>query len=192
MATYSDYATAAALLWGPAGEFAAAQFGRINRELFAGSVPPLPIVIGLTAYGHCIGLTRSGAAPRITLASEIFNGSGRETGGTLAVADVVLHEMVHAVLLLRGEESAHNAAPWSRVLTELSPDVLGREVTARPVGTSRVPNPARETDPAAPKTIVVRQAAEGAMTQAELARWPQSMRPDGYYAAGKRIPVPTY
>src|ERR1022692_3228655 len=109
MSTYRDYAQAAALLWGPAGEFAAAEFGRLNHEHFAGSVPPLPIVIGLTAFGHCIGLTRGGwqDAPRITLAPEIFTGNRRSPGGTLAVSDVLLHEILHAVLMLRGEDHKH-------------------------------------------------------------------------------------
>jgi hypothetical protein len=57
---------------------------------------------------------------------------------------------------------------------------------------TRVPNPARESDPQAPKTIVVRRAGPGALTRAGLAVWPQSVRPPGYYAAGERIPVPTY
>ena len=56
----------------------------------------------------------------------------------------------------------------------------------------RVPNPARETDLAAPKTIGVRRPAEGALTQAQLAAWPGSPRPEGCYATGERIPVPTY
>jgi hypothetical protein len=78
------------------------------------------------------------------------------------------------------------------MLSELSPAVLGREVTAAPVLPRRVPNPARATDPAAPKTTVVRQAADGAMTRPQLATWPTSMRAEGYYDAGERIPVPTY
>ena len=77
------------------------------------------------------------------------------------------------------------------MLTDLSPAVLGREVSASPVLPRRVPHPDRETNPDAPKTKVVRQAEPGAMTQAELATWPQSVRPAGYYADGDRIPVPT-
>src|SRR2546421_44576 len=110
MVTHADYRAAAALLWGPAGDFAAAEFARLNREHFAGSVPAL----------------------------------------------------------------------------------LGREVAAAPVRPRRVPNPARQADPSAPKTIVVRRAADGAMTQAELARWPTTARPAGYYEGGERLQVPTY
>lgn len=194
MATYGDYRQAAVLLWGGAGELAAAEFERANRELFAGSVPPLPIVIGLTAFGHCLGLTRLNWAdgPRVSLAPEVFTGNDRTPGGTLYVADVVAHEMLHADLFLRGEDHRHNAEPWCRMITSLSPAVLGREITAVPVRPRRVPNPARATDPTAPKTVVVRKAFDGAMTQAQIATWPHSGRPAGYYAAGERVAVPTY
>jgi hypothetical protein len=108
------------------------------------------------------------------------------------VSDVVLHEMTHAVLILRGEDPAHNSGPWCWMIRELSPGILGRELAAAPVRPRRVPNPARKSDPAAPKTIVVRRAADGAMTQAELARWPTTARPAGYYEGGERLQVPTY
>lgn len=196
MATYRDYESAAALLWGPAGEFAAGEFARLNREHFAGSIPPMPVIIGLTAYGRCIGMTLSGPrwleAPRITLAPELFNGSQRTQPGARMVTDVLVHEMIHAALMLRGEDPGHNEAPWCRMIAELSPAVLGQDVNAAPVKPRRVPNPARESDPAAPKTIVVRQATPGSLSQAQLATWPHSVRPAGYYAAGERIPVPTY
>jgi hypothetical protein len=194
VATYDDYRRAAALLWGSAGDFAAAEIERLNREHFGGEVPPLPVVIGLTAWGRCIGLTRGGwlEAPRITLAPEVFNGNGRSPGGTLMVSDVALHELVHAVLMLRGEDAGHNGQPWSRMLNELSPAVLGCEVTAAPVLPRRVPNPDREANPAAARTVVVRRPAEGALTQAQLAGWPGSLRPGGYYASGDRLTVPTY
>lgn len=189
MASFREYQSAAALLWGPAGEFAVDEFGRLNREHFAGSVPPLPIVIGLTAFGRCIGLTRYGLdwlkSPRISLAPGIFD-------STLRVSDVLVHELAHAALMLRGEDPGHNGASWCRLITELSPDVLGREITAAPVGTRRVPNQARETDPKAPRTIVIRRAEPGALSRAELATWPQALRPGGYYEGGVRIAVPTY
>jgi hypothetical protein len=196
MATYEDYRQAAALLWGEAGDFAAAEFARLNREHFAGSIPPMPVIIGLAPYGHCIGVTRGAAdwlaAPRIGLAPEGFNGSRRTPGGARMVADVLVHEMIHAALMLRGENRSHNSESWCRMLTELSPGVLGREVIARPVLPRRVPNPDRETDPAAPKTIIARQAEPGALARAELAAWPHQLRPSGYYEADKPIPVPTY
>src|SRR5271157_4166348 len=65
-----------------------------------------------------------------------------------------------------------------------SPAVLGREITARPVLPRRVPNPDRVGDENAPKTVVVRKPEAGAMSQAELASWPQCRRPDEYYREG--------
>jgi hypothetical protein len=202
MATHEDYRQAAVLLWGEAGALAADEFRRLNREHFAGSVPPLPVIIGLTAYGQCVGLTRNLegwlAAPRITLPPEIFTGT-RTTeakrqvpGGPRMVGDVLLHEMVHATLMLRGEDAGHNGEPWCRMVRELSPGVLGREIDARPVLPRRVPNPERETDPAAPKTIVVRLAELGQLPRQDLARWPHSCRPADYYAGDEPVWVPTY
>lgn len=194
MTTHADYRAAAALLWGPAGDFAAAEFARLNREHFAGSVPPLPIVIGLSAYGHCLGATRPDwhPVPRISLTPEIFTGSERTPGGTLTVPDVLVHEMVHAVLMLRGEDRAHNSAPWCRMIAELSPGVLGHEISVRPVRPRRIPNPVRASDPTAPKTVVARRALDGELTQDQLARWPMTLRPAAYYTAGRRLEVPTY
>jgi hypothetical protein len=204
MTTYAEYRQAAIWLWGPGGEFAADEFMRLNREHFAGSVPPLPIVIGITAYGHCLALTRGYSTPRISLGSELFNGSrarldpngrpvrGRIQGGPLTVSDTLIHETLHAFLMLRGEEPAHNAEPWCRMITELSQDLGVQEIKAQPVGTKRIPNPARDTDPKAPKTKVVRRPEPGYLTQDQLASWPDSIRPAGYYDSQERIPVDTY
>jgi hypothetical protein len=189
MTTYAECRAAAALLWDEAGAWAVDESARLNREYFAGSLPPLPIKMGLTAYGACLGKTRDRAGrtgpPRITLQSQTVN-----EGGTLVVSDVLVHEMVHAALLLRGEDPAHNSASWCRLITELSPAVLGREITAAPFLPRRVPNPAREADPSAPATIVVRQAAAGALPRKLLAAWPGSLRPPGYAAGGEPLSVP--
>jgi hypothetical protein len=108
------------------------------------------------------------------------------------VSDVLVHEMAHAALMLRGEDPRHNGGPWCQMITELSPAVLGAEITARPVLPRRVPNPDRAADPDVPKTVVVRKPGPGAMSQAELAAWPHCRRPGGYYLEGKPIPVPAY
>jgi hypothetical protein len=193
--THQDYRQATALLWGPAGEYAADEFARLNRYHFAGSIPPMPVIIGLVPFGVCIGATRGHGGPgalRITLAPELFNGNHRTPGGPRMVSDVLLHEMAHAFLILRGEDPSHNGGPWCQMITDISPGVLGHEITARPVLPRRIPNPAHETDPKAPKTIVARRAEPGALTQAELATWPHCRRPEGYYRGGEPIPVPTY
>lgn len=205
--SYEIYANAAALLWGEAGQYAAAEFTRLNRELFAGSIPPMPVIIAMVPYGVCIAATMHGLwlrSPRITLTPEIFNGStdkpagaghtrpGRMRGGPRQVSDTLLHELIHAALILRGENPKHNEPPWCRMITDLSADLIGREINARPVRTHRVPNPARETDPSAPKTIVKRMPEPGAMAQLDLARWPQSVRPADWYESDRPIFVPTF
>lgn len=188
--TVDDYARAASLLWGEAGEFAVREFDRLNRELLAGELPPLPIVINLTAYGGCIGATRPPGrlqAPRITLAPGVFN-----RGGKRMVSDVLLHEMCHAALILRGKSAAHSDDPWCELISELSVPLLGREIVARPVRPRRIPNPARAHDPTAPKTIVVRRHEDGALSQADLATWPHPLRPAAFYADQPPLRVPTY
>ena len=45
---------------------------------------------------------------------------------------------------------------------------------------------------AAPKTVVKPMTMPGCLTQHELARWPHSIRPTGYYDSDRPIPVPTY
>jgi hypothetical protein len=74
-------------------------------EHFGGRILPLPVIIGLTAYGRCLGLTRGLedwlAAPRITLARELFNGNHRTVGGQRMIADVIAHELVYVALMLR-------------------------------------------------------------------------------------------
>ena len=108
------------------------------------------------------------------------------------VSDVLVHEMAHAALMLRGEDPDHNGEPRRRWIAELSPAVLGHEITARPVRLRRIPHPDRATDPDAPKTKVARRPEPGAMSQAEPARWPHCCRAGDYYLGGKPIPVPTY
>jgi hypothetical protein len=182
-ATVGDYRWAAGLLWGEAGEFAVDEFDRINRDVFGcGGLPPLPIVIGITAYGHCTGLTRYRARPRISLASRLF-------ANTLMVRDTLIHEMGHASLLLQRLTPDHNAAPWCHLVERLSPVVVGVAVRAQPARSVRVPNPARATDPDAPKTVVRKATPGGALTRGELAHWPHSIRPAGYYEGGREIPV---
>jgi len=161
------YREAAAILWGEAGAYAHDAFARLNAEFFACELPPLPIVLDLTAYGRCVGATREDELPRITLHVTLFN-----KGGLRKVDDTLLHEMIHAVLMRRGKDASHNSRPWCEMITLLSPRVLGREIVASPVKPRRV-----KIDG---KSKVVRRALPGALTQDELARWPDSLRPADY------------
>ena len=54
------------------------------------------------------------------------------------------------------------------------PDTAHAAELGRPAS---LPPPDRAEDPDAPKTIVIRKPEPGAMSQAELATWPQCCRP---------------
>lgn len=185
-----SYREAAALLWGEAGDYITAEYERLNAAHFGNQLPPVPMVIGLAAYGRCLGMTRgqgawTGRTPRITVASTLFERGRRH------VADVILHEMVHAKLMLNGLDPAHNAEPWCAEIVRLSPAVLGHSVQAAPVKPRRVPNPDREHNPDAPNTLVRRLPLVGHLKQADLARWPYALRPDDW-DPGAPIHVDTY
>jgi hypothetical protein len=183
--TQEAYLAAATALWGEAGAFAVREFQRLNGWLFAGELPPLPIVIGLTAFGGCLGVTRArgswsdGHRPRITLAPEVFQGSARMRGGRHRVTDTLVHEMVHAKLVLAGADPTHNGPPWCAEITRLSPMVLGHAIVAAPDTVRRVEGVAR------------RGPRDGALPRALVARWPYSLRPVTWNP-GSIIPVETY
>ena len=82
-ASYNDYMdvaevpyrAAAVKFWGEAGACAYDAYDRIRPALYPDLPAQLPIVIGITAYGHCLGLTRGcwrEHGPRISLPPEIF------------------------------------------------------------------------------------------------------------------------
>lgn len=178
---------AAAVLWGPAGEYLYATYGRLRNELFPELPASLPMVIGLTAYGRCVGLTRSWpTGARISVAPNVF------AQGEHMVDDVVVHEMLHVSLLTRGDDHKHAGDPWYAEIRRLSPAVLGRDLDIeRPRRHSvRVPNPAY--GPTDPRRTVVRKAAQDSGgVHAAAARWPVAFRPAGY-DFGPPITVASY
>jgi hypothetical protein len=162
--SFADYRRAAALLWGEAGAFLVDTYQVLNARYFADTLPPRPIVIGLTAYGHCLGITRFDGpwtgGPRITIAS------GQFRKGTRHVEDLVLHEMIHVTLILAKENHRHNAWPWCREIARLSPRVLGHAIQVEPVTTRRIPGTTART----------RAPRLGFLARIDLARWPHSCR----------------
>jgi hypothetical protein len=174
----ADYRRAAGVLWGQAGEFCVDEFERLNDWLFDGELPPLPIVIGITAYGKCIGLTRGagnwdGEVPRITIASNLF------AQGANWVTETMLHEMVHVKLILTNQIPEHNAMPWCAEITRLTQLAYGTKINAEPVNPRRV------------NGKVVRQRRDGFLARAELARWPHCLH-DESWNPGEPISVETY
>jgi hypothetical protein len=179
MSKKDQYRLAAEVLWGEAGAWAVDEYARLNAAYFGGRLPAVPIVIGLTAYGHCIGLTRGGGAwrdarPRITLHS------GHFARGTGAVSDTLLHEMVHVKLILAGECPDHNGRPWCAEVERLSPLVLGRTVQAKPVYPRLV------------NGVNQRLAREGHLSRKQLARWPDCLRGPRETPRGRVLDVSSY
>jgi len=210
-----SYRSAAVTLWGPAGAAVHDSYSHWRTTLFPELPEQMPIVIGITAYGSCVGLTRyrastrlpivigitagaDGAEPtyfrrdgtaRISIASNVF------AHGRGAVSDVMVHEMLHIHLLQRGEDPAHDAEPWYAAVRQLSPAVLGRELDVRRGGARRsvrVANP-RAAEDGQPATLVRKVAATSAVPHAQVARWPTPFRVRS--RGGKPvtpIPCPSY
>ena len=181
--TEVSYRDAAIKLWGDAGAHAHDTYQRL-LPLYPGLPDELPIVIGITAYGHCKAVTRIGweHGPRITLHSGVYGyGAGR-----LMVEDTIAHEMLHAWLFLTGKDFQHNSDDWYNAVNDLSPKVLGHALDAK-----------RGVDKKSKRVVIngkktVRKVpVEGMIQHADVARWPYAFRPAGY-EIGLPIPVPTY
>lgn len=189
MLTATTYRDAAIKLWGRTGAYAHDTYSRL-LPLYPGLPPSLPIVIGITAYGHCNGLTRGDweHGQRISVFSSLF-GDGR-----LQVDDLMAHEMLHAWLMTQGSDPAHKGRSWYGSIKRLSPAILGREVDARRGAdrkSVRVPNPAWHEGSDEPKTIVRKKPIADVIQHGDVARWPYSFRPEGY-DWGKPIMCPAY
>jgi hypothetical protein len=176
----TSYREAATALWGEAGTYAHDTYDRLRAEFYPELPLQLPIVIGLTAYGHCIGKTLQGGhwetEPRITLFSPLFH-------RRLRVDDVLIHEMLHASLMVTGRNSDHDSADWYDAVNRLSPAVLGFALGARRGAdrkSVRVPNPAYTERGSEPKTVVRKVRQLEAVQHDAVARWPQAFRPDDH------------
>ncbi|MEA2589212.1 MAG: hypothetical protein QOH66_2139 [Actinomycetota bacterium] len=176
MGTLAD---AGAALWGTAGEYAYETYSHLRARLYQELPSELPIVIGLCAYGHCLGLTRSSLqhGPRITLASSLF------AEGTGHVDDTLTHEMLHVLLFLRHENPAHNGGPWYREIRRLSPTVLGHELD--------VVRGSDRRSLRVPGVGVRKERVPGAIAHKDVARWPRSFRPADH-DWGNPIDCPSY
>jgi SprT-like family len=167
-----DYCSAAVLLFGEPVSWLYDEFQRHNAHYFGGALQPIPIVVGLSAYGGCLGLTRLagewGDAPRITIATQYLKRGRNET------SDILLHEMIHALLSQQGENVRHNGAPWCREIMRITPLLDLPPILAAPIVPSRVPSRAggligRQAKP-------VRVAKPSHLSRQDLAHWPHSLR----------------
>jgi hypothetical protein len=186
----TTYRDAAAALWGEAGTYAYDAYAQLRTAHYPELPEQLPIVIGLTAYGACIGMTAPSWdwGPRISVFSPLF-GHGRRQ-----VDDLLTHEMLHAWLFVAGQETSHNTDAWYNAVERLSPAVIGRQLDLHRGAdrkSVRVPNPAWEKGNGRPKTIVRKVRVESAVQHEQVARWPQSFRPADY-DWGEPMICPTY
>jgi hypothetical protein len=184
-----SYRDAAITLWGEAGAYAHDTYTHW-RPLYPELPAQLPIVIGITAYGHCLGLTRTawGHGPRITLFSSMFS------DGQRVVDDVMVHEMLHVWLRLTGQDVTHDSHAWYAAVRRLSPAVLGHELAVRRGAdrrSVRIPNPAYEPGNGEPKTLVRKKRVPGAIEHGRVATWPGSFRPADW-DPGPPIRCPSY
>lgn len=184
MTTYRDAAVA---LWGEAGAYVHDAYARW-LHLYPELPDELPIVVGITAYGHCNGLTRGewGHGPRITIFSSLF------AQGQHRVADTIAHEMLHAWLVVTRQNIEHDSEDWYAAVRCLSPDVLGFELEVRrgqDRKSVRVPNPNYQPGVDDRRTVVRKRRVGN--THQQVAGWPQTFRPEGY-DWGAPIGCPSY
>lgn len=181
------------------------------HPLFPELPDSLPIVCGITAYGKCIGLTRSGweHGPRITIASNMFatheTGSGARiirgddgaltvvppriiAGGKNIVADIMVHEMLHAWLHVTDRDTGHKSEDWYAAVRRLSPAVLGHELDVRR-GAERKSVRVKLDDGRSVVRKVKVPEYEGLHDR--VSRWPGAFRPAGW-DRGVRLDCPSY
>jgi hypothetical protein len=188
--SYISYKDAAVKLWGEAGEHCHDCYSEARQLYFPELPEQLPIVMGITAYGHCVGLTRPDweHGPRITIASNLFN------VGANRVADTIVHECLHVWLFVTGQNMSHDSQAWYAAVNRLSPAILGHDVKVkRGAGKKsvRVKNTNWHVGSDQPKTLVRKVPVAGAAMHGVIARWPSSMRPVNY-DWGKLILCPSY
>ena len=184
----TSYRDAGQALWGDAGAYAYDTYDRLREAHYPELPAQLPIVIGLTAYGRCNGLTRYINPPRISIWSPLFQQGRRQ------IDDLLAHEMLHAWLHITGCDPDHDSRDWYDAINRLSPAILGRDIGARRGAdrkSVRRPNPDWTPENGLPKTVVRKIRAEDAVQHSAVAHWPQAFRP-GSYDWGPPIPCPSY
>jgi hypothetical protein len=122
--------------YGELAVFARRAFDDINLRFFGGRLPWTLILWGLTAHGHCLGVTYSNVQkpPIITLHPSLLGGREKESPwgiparylGQCYAYEVLLHECMHVSVhyLLGGEgngESSHNNPAWVAEVNRIAP-----------------------------------------------------------------------
>lgn len=174
-------------LWGEAGEWIADTWTALNDKHFGGRLKYGGIVWGLTPHGRSLGHTSP--AGRITLHPALLDPAGSDPWnaghrlGACYAEHVLLHEMIHVKMFAVGVENTkngphHNTAEWCAEITRITGELGLLPIKAMPVLPRRVDG------------LVVREAHPGYLERSEIAHWPQSIAPAGYYSSAGRIAVP--
>jgi hypothetical protein len=144
----------------------------------------MPIVLGLSAYGRCAGLSRLNNpyldGPRITIATQYLKHAND-------VRDVIVHEMLHCWLYLTGRDTDHQSRDWYESVNRLSPTVLEFDLNVRRGGARKSVRVrlADGTSTGRKRTVA------GAVKHGDVARWPNAFRPEGWNHGGP-VHCPTY
>lgn len=178
------YRLAARAFWPGHADLIYDAFEQINRLCFAGDVPMRGIVVGLTPHGGALGQTSLDG--RITLHPSLIEPKSSNpwripaaSCNAALLADVLVHEMIHAALIDRGDNPDHNGWPWCREIARLSPLVIAEPLVASPWRRTR----AAMTEGGA---LSYQPEIEGSISRKSLAAWPQSVRPCDYYQTHDR------
>ncbi len=134
-ARYENLRDIAAIYFGCDGTWAYDAFEFINARCFGDGLPVPAIQWALTAHGGCLGLTRSGGEPVITLHPSILGGTEKlnpwgfpsEWLGRCFAFDTLVHELMHVSVIERsgflrgGGSSSHNNDVWVSEVNRIAP-----------------------------------------------------------------------
>jgi hypothetical protein len=155
---------------GARGHFAYAALEWAQQHLYEDRLP-LPLMQwALTPYGHCLGFTSYKQTDAvITLHPRIWR------AGPMYTLDVIVHELLHVYIRWTlGHRSAignssHDNAIWASEVMRLSPRLGLPAVRA-----------SRTVRRRAGKHLL-RVMPDGCISRDQLATWPHSLRPTGFY-----------
>ena len=168
---------------GDRGGFAYAGIAWAQTHVYDERLPVPLVQWALTPYGRCLGFTAESvimADAVITLHPQIWR------RGPAYTLDVIVHELLHVYIrwvlghtdYARGRgTSSHDNPIWAREVMRLSPRLGLPTVQASPTVRRR-----------AGKTLL-RVMPEGCLSRADLACWPHSLRPPGFYRTAT-LPFP--
>ena len=174
-------------LWDEAGIWIAQTWDRLNAHCFNDEVPYNGVVWGLTPHGgrlgHCSGTGRITLHPALLNPKSDAWGVKRAVFGDRYAADVLVHEMIHALFRARGipsqpgSQGEHNTRHWCDEIIRITPLLDLKPIQAAPI---------------TPRRGVGRVAKPKHLSQYDLSHWPHALRPTWYYTGGNhkmRVPI---